>query len=122
MYKPRYMKPYAIMTTYQKRQIKRRILRILSHVEGYADARSLAHIAASRLMGERNSIMLQYDREATDALHAFGDHGSLISGCVRDHFPEGIKDRLRHLARRITDCSDSFYLLNDVSSYRGLYL
>jgi len=28
------------------------------------------------------------------ALERYGDHGPLISGCVRDHFPDEIKDKL----------------------------
>ena len=35
---------------------------------------------------------------AAKALGEHGDHGPLISGCVRDHFPETVKDELRQLA------------------------
>lgn len=34
------------------------------------------------------------------ALARYGDHGALISGCTRDHFPELIKDQLRALSRQ----------------------
>lgn len=38
---------------------------------------------------------------AQAALEEYGDHGPLISGCVRDHFPEKIKNELRELARSV---------------------
>jgi hypothetical protein len=43
---------------------------------------------------------------AEKAFDAYGDHGSLISGCVRDHFPEDVKNVLRGLARLCTTESD----------------
>jgi hypothetical protein len=43
------------------------------------------------------------------ALDTYGDHGPLISGVVRDHFPEPIKDELRRLARLVSEWSDSAY-------------
>jgi hypothetical protein len=43
-----------------------------------------------------------HSSEARRAFANYGDHGALISGCVRDHFPETIKDRLRALARLVT--------------------
>lgn len=43
-----------------------------------------------------------HDRMAKIALDQYGDHGSLISGCVRDHFPDPVKDCLRYMAQRVT--------------------
>lgn len=43
---------------------------------------------------------------AADALDKFGDHGAQISGCVRDHFPIEIKQRLRDLAREVSEHMD----------------
>jgi hypothetical protein len=43
-----------------------------------------------------------HSSEAQRAFANYGDHGAQISGCVRDHFPERIKDRLRALARLVT--------------------
>lgn len=40
------------------------------------------------------------------ALEEYGSHGSLISGCVREHFPELVKDRLRSLAVAQNDAFD----------------
>lgn len=38
----------------------------------------------------------------------FGDHGALISGVVRDHFPPQVKAALRALAHRVgTELDDS---------------
>lgn len=42
-----------------------------------------------------------HSRLAAIALATYGDHGPDISGCVRTHFPEPVKDTLRTLAR---DC------------------
>jgi len=41
------------------------------------------------------------DRHAAlvdEALAKYGDHGSLISGVIRDHFPDDVKDQLRYFA------------------------
>jgi hypothetical protein len=36
----------------------------------------------------------------------YGDHGQLISGVIRDHFPDTVKDTLRSLCRQISRESD----------------
>lgn len=41
-----------------------------------------------------------HSKMAKDALKEFGSHGPDISGCVRDHFPEHVKNQLRDLARK----------------------
>ena len=41
------------------------------------------------------------------ALERYGDHGPQISGCMRDHFPEDVKDRLRALAQAVTAEGDA---------------
>jgi hypothetical protein len=46
---------------------------------------------------------------ATMYLGEYGDHGSSISGCVRDHFPESVKDTLRSYAVNVTLMSDAAY-------------
>jgi len=43
-----------------------------------------------------------HDELAKAALLVFGDHGAQISGCVRAHFPEPVKDELRALAQEVT--------------------
>lgn len=40
---------------------------------------------------------------AIRSCEAYGNHGAPISGCVRDHFPIEVKNRLRGLARRVTN-------------------
>jgi hypothetical protein len=63
-------------------------------------AASVAHfkkaVAASRA----------HAKLANEALSKYGEHGPLISGVVRDHFPKRIKDRLRELAHEVTRQSD----------------
>ena len=46
---------------------------------------------------------------AADAFVIFGDHGAPISGCVRDHFPDTVKNDLRHWAQLVTRRSDMAY-------------
>lgn len=41
-----------------------------------------------------------YYATVRDAEQTYGNHGPLISGIVRDHFPEELKDTLRELCRR----------------------
>ena len=41
------------------------------------------------------------------ALRVFGAHGADISGCVREHFPDQVKDELRALAREVTAASEA---------------
>lgn len=48
----------------------------------------------------------EHDRLAAGCLRRFGDHGPLISGCVREHFPAAYKDKLRALARSVSEHSD----------------
>lgn len=48
---------------------------------------------ASRLHRDMSKMAFDY----------YGNHGPQISGCVRDHFPEQIKNDLRNLARRVSD-------------------
>ena len=48
---------------------------------------------------------------AAIALRDYGDHGPQISACVRDHFPEGVKDELRRLAYAVRDFSDKAWQL-----------
>ena len=51
----------------------------------------------------------KHSQFATQSLKLFGDHGSTISGCVRDHFSDSLKNELRDLARLVTTESDAAY-------------
>lgn len=46
---------------------------------------------------------------ARDALLVYGNHGPDISGCVRDHFPDNVKDLLRESAREVSRACDAAY-------------
>lgn len=48
---------------------------------------------------------------AAKALTEFGEHGPQISGCVREHFPDDVKEKLREYARLVTEYSDRGYSL-----------
>lgn len=45
----------------------------------------------------------EHDALAEQCLRRYGDHGVAISGCVREHFPEKEKKRLRALARIVAE-------------------
>jgi hypothetical protein len=49
----------------------------------------------------------QHSAVAASALEQYGDHGPQISGCVRDHFPEHVKDELRRLAHACAAAGDA---------------
>jgi hypothetical protein len=55
---------------------------------------------ACRVSREHNAL-------AAKALDRYGDHGTQISGIVRDHFPDHVKAELRLLAASITSYSDA---------------
>ena len=63
-------------------------------------AESAAHFAD----GARASR--NWDLEMGAALRKYGEHGPLISGCGRDHFPEHVKNILRTLARAVSTHND----------------
>lgn len=53
------------------------------------------------------------------AYETYGDHGPLISGAVRDHFPADIKDRLRFLNHGLTKVTDAARLHEYLSKTRS---
>lgn len=64
---------------------------------------------ASRLHSELAAI----------AFRDFGDHGAQISGCVREHFPENVKEQLRFLAREVTTQSVDAMLARPTRVHRS---
>lgn len=69
-----------------------------------ADLQRAAHAFALACEASR-----QHDRLAGDALARYGSQGPDISGAVRSHFPENVKDELRALARAVGAHSDIAY-------------
>ena len=61
---------------------------------------------AVRIMAVARTREAVYQYLVDDALRQYGDHGSLISGVIRDHFPIDVKTRLRRLARRYSHASE----------------
>ena len=49
-----------------------------------------------------NALHTAYSQLVGQALESYGSHGPLVSGIVRGHFPEEVKDTLRWLAHRTT--------------------
>lgn len=64
---------------------------------------------AAELFTDACAQSRQHSKTAADALQTYGDHGPLISGCVRDHFPMFTKDYLRSLARNVGILSNAAY-------------
>lgn len=60
-----------------------------------------------------------HSSQAQRAFANYGDHGAQISGCVRDHFPETVKDELRALARKVTEESVSAMLARPARVHRS---
>jgi hypothetical protein len=58
------------------------------------------HFAAACAISRAHGLV------TASALHVYGDHGPQISGTIRDHFPEDVRDNLRGLARLVTRHSD----------------
>lgn len=74
-----------------------KITKILAR-ENLSIARDLFAVACSHSRA--------HSHYASKALKDFGDHGAQISGCVRDHFPEPVKQQLRTLAQLVTKYSE----------------
>jgi len=64
---------------------------------------------AQRYFRRACRLSRDHDALAAQALGQFGNHGPPISGCVREHFPDNVKNKLRRLAARVTSYSDAAY-------------
>lgn len=51
----------------------------------------------------------RHSAKAAEAFNLYGDHGPQISGCVRDHFPEDVKNILRIQARLVSEFLNKAY-------------
>lgn len=59
-----------------------------------------------QLLRLARDVARKRDELVTMAEMEFGNEGSLIAGCHREHFPDGAKDILRHLAREFSRLID----------------
>lgn len=64
---------------------------------------------AADLFAEACAQSRAHAAAANIALKQYGDHGPLVSGCVRDHFPQCTRDYLRSLARNVGILSAAAY-------------
>lgn len=60
-----------------------------------------------------------YFEAVKDAEAKYGDHGPLVSGVVRGHFPADVKKVLRELAHFITEAGDAAELHRKASGARS---
>lgn len=81
-----------------------RLMRILPEFRDWTrDRHRLASLAYLQCARDTDRM---YASAVDRALSAYGDHGSLVSGVVRAHFPDPVKDDLRTLARLATRYRD----------------
>lgn len=62
---------------------------------------------AAQLFAKACHASRLHSRLAARAFDRYGDAGPQISGCVRDWWPEPVKNRLRQLARATSEFSDA---------------
>ena len=74
----------------------------------FADSQHYFEVAAAVSRAHRDKL--------NAALLEYGDHGPLVSGVGRDHFPEDVKEELRSLAREVHDMNEKDALQNRVAS------
>jgi hypothetical protein len=65
--------------------------------------------AAAKLFAKATKASRAHSKLTSESLDKYGDHGPQISGVIRDHFPKGVKDKLRTLAREVSKHSDAAY-------------
>ncbi len=61
----------------------------------FADSQHYFEVAAGVSRAHRDKL--------NTALQEYGNHGPLVSGVGRDHFPEDVKEELRSLAREVSN-------------------
>ena len=92
---------------------------IRSHFPGYTKQ---DHLDAARYFSIlREEVAKEHGTLVRKALERYGDHGPLIAGVVRDHFPKKVKDTLRHLARLASDANGASQLHWKASGKRTHY-
>lgn len=74
-------------------------------------------------LAERKATQECYQIAIDAAIEQYGNgNGVLISGCVRDHFPDYVQNLLRGYARRISDCTDEAFAHWKASGNRAVTL
>lgn len=63
--------------------------------------------AARRYAKKADAAHNRYIDEAYKAIRKYGGHGNLVSGVVREHFPDTVKFRLRELRDQINTYTDA---------------
>ena len=64
---------------------------------------------ATRNFAKSTAASRAHSTATNKALATYGAQGPQISGVIRDHFPKHVKDKLRILARQVTEFSDAGY-------------
>jgi hypothetical protein len=67
----------------------------------------------------RTQVDAEWKKLLDAACKLYGEHGTLVSGVYRDHFPDAVKDRLRFLAHGSTMLGDAVKLHKFLSKTRA---
>ena len=80
-----------------------------------------AHALRSQLLDEvARAMEEEYQHVVSQALKRYGDgDGHIISGIIRNHFPDGVKNRLRFLAHGTSMVKDAVRLHEYLSKTRS---
>lgn len=92
------MKNVSLLGRYQRTKF----FRELRNKHGKGTCYALAYQAFRELSDTRK----RYAENVSKALEQYGDHGALVAGVIRDHFPHEVKEVLRHDAHKITELID----------------
>jgi hypothetical protein len=98
----------------------------LAHRLHSPEERAQAHAIALIELSRITQLERQYHCAVSIAESKYGDFGPLISGVVRDHFPDETKNELRALCVAINDATDSSYVAwrqsgRKTHTWRALY-
>lgn len=74
---------------------------------------------------EQFELAFRYSREHSkqvdDACKKYGDHGPQISGVIRDHFPDDVKEQLRLLCWLMNTANEGAYKMKPKGMHRTTF-
>lgn len=89
------------------------------HTLGIPTSKSAHRQRAQHFRDLRSKFQKEHERLVLLAEKLYGSEGSLISGGLRDHWPDQIKDRVRFVAHGISTLSEAVHLHDALSKTRS---
>jgi hypothetical protein len=89
------------------------------HTLGIPTSKGAHRQRADHFRDLKNKFQKEHERLVTLAEKLYGAQGGLISGGLRDHWPDQIKDPIRFLAHGITTLSEAVHLHDALSKTRS---